>query len=181
MNTQKIYSIIITAMLLVGCGNLPNQQSTITDKWSFKGKLSLRQAQHAQMMSISWEQVAEHSHIFLSNPLASQSLIIDGVPGEYVLTDQDGNTQRVQQIEDLQYGGVPIPFGELKYWVKAKPAPNLPAEAIVYSKHGKIQAFKQVGWQINIQEYGDSGHNVPKKIVLTQDDMVIKLVIGAWG
>lgn len=191
-------SVLIVCSLVCGCTTFVSPHSetaspptnwrehtqTLNEikNWHLSGSISIQHNGKATPASFQWQQNQKDYAITLLGPLGIGRVQIDGTPS--LITFQQPNkpllsAKTPERLMQHQLGWY-IPISELYYWVRGLPAPNTPHRKLFDSQH-QLARLQQAGWEIQYLSY-HSVHNIllPQKMVLTQDQLRIKLVIRAW-
>jgi outer membrane lipoprotein LolB len=114
--------------------------------------------------------------IKLSGPLGQRAAVIR-LTGAFVSIDHgDGKLESSEEPEEFvnQQLGVYVPLVSLRYW-----AFGLPESTHAYME--TIDGFSQAGWLISYKQMQIvSGQSLPRKIVASNSDVKLKLVIDQW-
>ena len=156
----------------------------VTD-WRLEGKLGFRAPAESGSAYLTWGQAAEHFSIRVQGPLGQGSAAIDGAPGNVMLS-HEGEEFRGENAEQLlaQQLGWQLPVSDLRYWVRALPAPDRAARAnIERDERGLLLRQSQDDW---VLEYGQyqwvQGHALPGRIKAQSASRGVRLnlVIKQW-
>lgn len=198
---NRIITGVFMALLISACtttqkietplsDNIPNnwvQQKQTLDAikhWSITGKLGVRSPKSSESAVINqWEQ---HNNLFSIN-LSSAFLglgatQIEGSPSEIIL-QQSGETplysDEPERLIWEQTGWV-LPLANLPFWIKGMPAPHS-ENHLKFNQLGQLSHITQDDWQISYSRYQKSDQvQLPAKIKLQQDDILITLIIKSW-
>ncbi len=108
----------------------------------------------------------------------SRLLTIDLHADQVTYTDNRGKTYQADSAEILlkQNTGWQIPVNNLRYWIRALPAPHMRSEKVYNSQHQLI-SLQQQGWKIDYLRY--QGH-LPSLIQLTRPEINLRIVINQF-
>ena len=166
---------------------LMQNEATVSAKtissWDISGAMAARNQKKGWSASLHWaQQGPSQYHIRLSGPLGGGTVLIDKQGG--VVTYADGPKRASSHnADDLlqQQTGIRLPVQNLYYWVRGLPAPGS-VEAAQYDEHHNLIALSQAGYKIYYTNYSSIDHiNLPGKINLQGNGVVIKLVIKRWN
>lgn len=153
--------------------------------WQMKGRVAVKSAQDSWSASLSWQQQAEAFDIRFSSMLGQRlaQLKGDGLAAMlYLPDDRVLSAANVSELLDEELGWS-VPMDGLRYWLVGLPAPALASEKLNKGLDtlGRLQWLEQAGWRIEYQRYRSAGaFEVPKKMVLTRNDLRVRFVIDRW-
>lgn len=162
--------IICSAIFLSACVksiNITSPQARLNyltnmQTWQAKGRVAIRDQSEGHVASIIWQQKYEEYDIFLTNPLASQSLHVTP-----------------ENIQDTYLFDLPITH--LQFWVKGLPSPHASVENAEYDKENKLISLQQEGWHIKYVSYSAYPPiMLPTSINADKNEINIKLIINCW-
>lgn len=171
LSSCKLVPIIACILLLCACQQQPSNLHTLTTPqnsaeyllttphWQFKGRVAFQDREQCHFASITWQQHDADYDIFISNPLAAQSLHLTpaNIHSSF-LTD--------------------LPTEQLRYWLHGLPCPEIPIETAIFDQQNQLIILKQAGWSIHYPSYAPfQSITLPQKIIATKDDIRIKLNI----
>lgn len=189
---HRSFVIVCLALLVAGCSLLPQQEPlppTLAKQeqlkhWQVSGKVGIRTAEDAGSAYLRWQQQKDHYQIRLHGPLGQGALDIEGTPKKVVARSQKFGEISAPTPEQLFYEhfGWWMPLSDLKTWIRGLPTPQRHImKTVEYDEQGLIKQFQQRGWHIEYRSYQDvDGVTLPRKIVLTQQDITITLVLKEW-
>lgn len=191
--TNLIIATII-ALLLSGCQSFQtkpvnltskqqNQQLTQTHNWQAKGKISLQFKDERQNASFTWNQKENDFTVHLFGPLGQGSILLRQSQGLASLESSGHGKKEAQTPEQLMQDtlGWQVPISNLQHWIKGTPLQEINTSEQRMDKQGFITAFKQQGWQIKyLKRQRNNGWLLPKRIVITQDNMRLVIIVKDW-
>jgi len=150
------------------------------DEWFLDGRISLTGKNESWSANIVWRHYVEigekKDRIELSGPLGQRALLIqltdtkvsvDRGKGD-VLWSDNPSSFITQQL------GVFVPVEFLRYWVVGSASPKQESKVIT-------NGFMQAGWQIEYQQMQNvRSHIMPRKIVITGEQIRLKLIVDEW-
>ncbi len=162
--------IICSAIFLSACVkniNVTSPQARLNylnnmQKWQAKGRVAIRSESEGHVASIVWQQNDADYDIFLTNPLASQSLHVtpETIQDSYLLD---------------------LPINHLRYWVKGMPSPHAEIAEAEYDQQHKLISLQQEGWHIKYISYSAYPPiMLPTSINADKNEINIKLIINCW-
>ena len=156
--------------------------------WQMKGRVAVKSAEDSWSASLSWQQQAETFDISFSSMLGQRMVQLKGDELSASLYLPDDRVLSAANVSDLLDDelGWSVPMEGLRYWLVGLPAPE-PEQAIApelnkgLDELGRLQWLEQSGWRIEYQRYRPAGIlEVPKKMVLTRDELRVRFVIDRW-
>jgi len=160
--------------------------------WQMNGRVAVKSSEDSWSASLSWQQQAESFDISFSSMLGQRMAQLKGDELSASLYLPDDRVLSAANVSDLLDDelGWSVPMDGLRYWLVGLPAPELesgPALAAApqlnkgLDEWGRLQWLEQSGWRIEYQRYRPAGTlEVPKKMVLTRDDLRVRFVIDRW-
>jgi outer membrane lipoprotein LolB len=188
---KPFFLILIFIGLLSGCAHQTaapvimdrqhyQQQLSQLHAWQLDGKIGVRHADKVDSAAVHWEQDKTRFDIFLSGPLGAGATRLTGTPESLVMFDNDGEHSTTSNLQQLiqQRLGWTFPVEQLPQWVLG--ATDNPRAK--FNPDHTLAGFEQDGWDIQYLSYQATGKFLlPEKIVLTQDDLRVTLVIKSWN
>ena len=195
---KPIFSALIIIFVLGGCATL---ESTTDVEWkahqrrllsletySASGKLAYISPEQRQSLNFQWSLSTSELNLRLTTFLGQTALnMISDVNMARVET-YDDHIYQAETAEELitQLTGLNIPVNPLKKWLIGLPAdvdnytlnPTNTLASLTKMVDGKL-------WQVDYLSYQDVSYNqlfipLPSKVLLTQGDTSIKLIISKW-
>ncbi len=174
---NKLFLLVIV-LFLSGCATIRPVSQTQTPNWVLRGKIGVKTTEQTGSASLYWQQQGDIYHIRLFGPLGIGAVELNGKPGQVIYTDNHGKNYQADSAEILlkQNTGWQIPVNNLRYWIRALPAPYAPSEKS-YDSHRQLVLLQQQGWKIDYLRY--QGH-VPSLIQLTRPKINLRIVINQF-
>lgn len=158
-------------------------QLSALDGWEMGGRIAVKNSADSWSASLRWQQQAEAFDISFSSMLGQRiaQLKGDGFSASLYLPDDQVRTAAdISDLLDVELGWH-VPMDGLRYWVVGLPMPGVELRKKLDAS-GRLQWLTQAGWQIEYQLYRADGElDLPKKLVLTRDDLRVRLVIDRWA
>ncbi len=202
LNSVRLLALLL-AVLLSGCAIQPStpllddearerlwdsrhlQLSELTG-WQMTGRVAVKSVQDSWSASLSWQQQAETFDIRFSSMLGQRLAQLKGdtlVSSLYLPDERVISAANVSDLLDEELGWS-VPMDGLRYWLVGLPAPALVSPEKLkmgLDELGRLQWLEQAGWRIEYQRYRTAGAlDVPKKMVLTRNDLRVRFVIDRW-
>ncbi len=196
----RVLPVLLSLMLLAGCAVRPpapalddvvleqmwashRAQLSALDGWEMGGRIAVKNSAESWSASLRWQQQAESFDLSFSSMLGQRiaQLKGDGFSASLYLPDDQVRTAAdISALLDVELGWH-VPMEGLRYWVVGLPMPGVELRKKLDAS-GRLQRLTQAGWQIEYQHYRNDGSlDMPKKIVLTREDLRVRLVIDHWS
>lgn len=164
-------------------GDWRTQQSSLEalDTWTAAGKVGIRTPDDSQSANLDWTQRADQYRISVSGPWGTGRNTLKGNGRQVTLTNGDGTFQAPTPEELMaQQMGWSLPLSSLVYWVRGLPDPRSPHRTSE-DDVGFPATMDQAGWHIDYRDWSQAdGLWLPRRIVMTYDDLRTTLVINRW-
>ena len=158
------------------------QQLHKVTHWQLNGAIAIKTPRQGQTASIVWQQYqAQHYQIDLFGPLGVGHLILKGNTGQVTL-NTNGQQYQSATAEELMQKilGWHVPVSNLYFWIRGLPAPHLKSH-LSFDMYHHLAILRQQGWQIHYRQYtAINGIDLPSKLILQQQNMIIKFIISHW-
>ena len=152
------------------------------DDFEFSGRIGVRAGDDGFNGRLRWSQDADDFSATVGGPLGIGTVRIEGDGEAVALTDKDGVTTVLADVEpDLYFRyGWTIPVESLRYWALGIPDPRAPAET-AFNESGELQNLSQRGWTVTISRYDDAGgQSMPSRLKAENAGTTVRLVIDRW-
>lgn len=153
-----------------------------TDEWEIAGRIGVRTADDGFNGKLRWRQDGDRFTATVGGPLGIGTVRIEGDGDEVILTDNDGQRTRLDDVEqDLYFRyGWTIPVASLRYWVLGIPDPTVPAET-EFNAAGQLARLAQRGWDVTITHYRQAaGAELPFRLSAANGETRVRIVIDDW-
>ena len=172
----RLFAVLLVAFALTGCVTQtsdPNSQLESLSTWQLRGKMGIRSDGGNANLSFIWNESPGQYDISLKGALGVVLATVTGNGRQVMLTLPDGRFYRSDQVENLieDHVGYRLPVSLLRYWVRGLPDPD-------YAVQRSEEGFSQQGWQVTFQQFSAAG---PRKILIEQDDIRVKLAALEWA
>jgi len=170
------------ALVLSGCASVitpPSHQRVIpTQNWLLQGKIGVKTPEQTGSASVYWQQQGDIYHIRFFGPLGIGAIELNGKPDQVTYTDNYGKIYQSDSAEMLlkQNTGWQIPVNNLKYWIRALPAPQMISKKTYDSQH-QLVSLEQQGWKIDYLRYQN---HLPSLIQLARPEINLRIVINQF-
>lgn len=160
----------------------PVSSATSLSSWELSGAIAAKNSKKGWTASINWlQQGANHYQIRLFGPLGGGTVIIEKKGA--IISYRDGSkritSNNASQLLQKQTG-TQLPVANLYYWVRGIPAPSA-VSATHYDNQHHLISFHQAGFEVDYPAFTMvNGMNLPSKIRLEGQGVLIKLVIKQW-
>ena len=154
------------------------------DQWDIQARAVVRLQGEAYNLGIQWREHQGERLILLQAPFGQGVIRLEAAPGQqYRLSLPDGRVLRDHSPEALLESviGWSIPVSGLHYWIRGIPSPGKPYSHRLNDADNARQ-IKQDQWTIEYKDYfaPDQGLALPRRIELTYDQILIRMVIERW-
>jgi outer membrane lipoprotein LolB len=188
------------ALLLAACGTTSNvtapanadfelhrQAILAAQDWQLSGRLSVRQNNDSERVSLNWKQNAEDFDITLWGTLGLGSTRIFG--SDQGLTIEKPNEAPVQlsglDALSREYLVFDFPAAYLLYWVRGVPVPQLPASQVL-DGNNLLSTLSQRdpsgrNWDLSFDRYRTANAlNLPGRIRVTSGNIQLIFLVDDW-
>ncbi|MEO1203982.1 MAG: lipoprotein insertase outer membrane protein LolB, partial [Pseudomonadota bacterium] len=152
------------------------------DAYEFNGRIGVKTGEDGFNGKLRYAQAADDFSATVGGPLGIGTVRIEGNGDAVRLTDKDGITTELADVEiDLyvRYGWT-IPVESLRYWALGIPDPGTPAET-VFADSGELRELSQGGWTVTISRYAEAaGQSMPSRLKAENAGTSVRLVIDRW-
>ncbi|MDZ7669571.1 MAG: lipoprotein insertase outer membrane protein LolB [Gammaproteobacteria bacterium] len=172
-----------------GCASLP-AEGPAQDGFDLRGKLGIVQADESFSARFLWRQQAAAFRIDLWGPLGQGRLQLAGDQHTLELRDSDGSVISSGPSEAVmnRHLGWSLPLAVLPHWVRGRPAPNGSVAGRVKDAAGRLTAFRQLGWQVELERYqrlsdaagDDQPVYLPHRVTARRGEYRVRLAISEW-
>jgi outer membrane lipoprotein LolB len=183
--------------LLAGCVALPRHEPT-EGGFVLRGNLGIVQEQESFSARFYWRQNGGNFLIDLWGPLGQGRVALEGNERRLELREGDGTvlSEGPPDLVMRQHLGWSLPLSVLPEWVQGRPADGLPVRDAQYDDAGRLTAFSQLDWRVELERYqrvgigGDEavsdlngpqpGSFLPHRVTATRDRYRVRLAVSAW-
>lgn len=198
--SNRLYLLpLLAVVLLGGCAMQPSQPTpdaaaldrlwasrhaelSGVDVWTMSGRVAVKNANDSWSASLQWQQQAEAFDIRFSSMLGQRiaQLTGDDLGAALHLPEREVvSAANLSELLDSELGWQ-LPIDGLRFWVVGLPTPQLEMNRELDAQ-GRLKWLEQAGWRIVYSRYLSSGSlEIPKKLVITRDDLRIRLVVDRW-
>jgi len=182
----KCVVVLLSVLMLLACSPEKIKEEPYSKKpkealyglntWAFVGRLALKSKTESWQASIGWQHSIDEENIKLSGPLGQGAMSIRLANNQVFIDRGDGEIISSNHPEQFIYQqiGMVVPVCSLKYWVLGLPEPNL-------SSITTANGFEQAEWIIEYEQIQVvNGYKIPRKIIATNEELKLKLVIDQW-
>ena len=152
------------------------------DDWEFHGRIGVVAGDDGFSGGVRWAQRRDAFNVTVSGPLGVGTVRLEGQPQTVVLTDKDGVSTTLEDVEAELYAryGWTIPVQSLRYWVLGIPDPGTPADTEL-DDSGRLAYLEQGGWSVAVTRYGEGGgQSMPTRLTAESGQTRVRLVIHNW-
>jgi outer membrane lipoprotein LolB len=146
--------------------------------WTLEGRAAVAAGTQGWQASLDWRQSAGSSELHLSGPLGIGAQVIKQTPNGLSINGAAPSAAALTQLQDRL--GFELPIDDLRYWLLGVPDPNDTFD-LQRNDQDRAQHLIQAGWSIDYDRYMTaSGDVLPAHIVLTRDDVRVRIVVDHW-
>lgn len=157
-------------------------------QWSFQGRVAITKGRNGGSGRIDWAQQQRQYQVELSAPVTRQSWRLTGDSHHEAgrLEGLEGGPREGEDAQQLllEATGWEIPVNLLPDWVRGRVAVDAEApEQVGYDADGRLQALRQMGWEIQFQEWyapSDGRPALPRRIEARNGDAKVRLLLDQW-
>ncbi len=192
----RLGALLVSLLLIAGCVtkrgvDLPDisewdMRTSVLgqlDEFEFSGRIGVTTGDDGFNGRLRWYQDEEAFRATVGGPLGIGTVRIEGDGPNVELTDNDGETTRLVDVEtDLYYRyGWTIPVESLRFWALGIPDPRAPATT-EFGEEGELVSLEQRGWLVTIGRYREAGggQQMPSRLTATNESTKVRLVIDRW-
>lgn len=178
-----MWRVLLMGLLLAGCAGLKTPP-VLPDGFSASGRVSIRAGSDSHYANFGWQAEPQSDRLSFGNPLGQTLAELEihyrnSQPVYAVLRDENGKAQ-VGEPEALLFEstGMRLPVTGLRWWLQGLPAPGV-ADTRMTEEGVRIE---QDGWQILASDFSETSPvpRGPRRIVLTRDEVAVRIVISEW-
>ncbi|MFC6839998.1 lipoprotein insertase outer membrane protein LolB [Xanthomonas theicola] len=156
--------------------------------WSFQGRVAITKGRNGGSGRIDWKQRQRQYQVELSAPVTRQSWRLTGDSHREGgrLEGLEGGPREGQDAQRLllEATGWEIPVNLLPDWVRGQVAADAATpEQVGYDAEGRLQTLRQMGWEIQFQEWyppSDGRPALPRRIEARSGDAKVRLLLDQW-
>ena len=159
-----------------GYSRLARQSLYALEPWSINGRLALTAPNDSWSATIVWHHQPESDQIKLSGPLGQGAVAVHLTANRVTIDRGNGQIETSPNPEQFinQQLGLFVPIRSLRFWVIGLPKPG-------ESYQDTVDGFVQGGWLVDYpQMLMVKGQSMPRKIVVSNNRVKLKLVIDQW-
>jgi outer membrane lipoprotein LolB len=146
--------------------------------WTLEGRAAVAAGTQGWQASLDWRQSAGSSELHLAGPLGFGAQVIKQTPNGLSINGAAPSAATLAQLQDRL--GFELPIDALRYWLLGVPDPNDTFD-LQRNDQDRAQHLVQAGWSIDYDRYmAASGDVLPAHIVLTRDDVRVRIVVDHW-
>jgi outer membrane lipoprotein LolB len=148
------------------------------NSWMLDGRAAVAAGTQGWQASLDWRQSDASSELHLAGPLGIGAQAITQTPSGISINGAAPNDAALSQLQDRL--GFALPIDELRFWLLGVPDPSSTFE-LTRNDQDRAQHLSQSGWSIDYDHYVAAGGDVlPGHIVLTRDDVRVRIVVDHW-
>jgi outer membrane lipoprotein LolB len=199
MKSTRLFLSFSFAVIVAGCSTLPKPEIShnsvsqtlylahlrdisAIDQFTIKGRIGVQAEGKGFSGGLTWLHNKVNDDITLYSPLGGQVASIKKTADNVTLEVAKGNSITATDAETLTQStlGWQLPLAGLADWSLGRPSSSQ-IIASTWDEQGHLSTLKQDGWDIQYQNYAEqNGHFLPRKIVLRNDKVNLKLLVENW-
>lgn len=183
---RRAAAALLLALILAGCAATPPvspapQVGPPASDWTLQGRIGIKTDEESLSGQIHWQHRPDSDEVLLTSPLGQGVARIERNAAGVTLEVPNRPARHAPDAESLtrEALGYGLPVSGLTWWVQARPAPDSTFEA-TRDTAGRIEQLRQDGWVIEYLQYSTDAPQHPRKLVLTREGLVIRLVTDEW-
>ena len=171
--------------LMAACATSSTPPASVDTKldvnWTLQGRIALKSGEQNLSGQLQWLRQSGHDELLLASPLGQGVARIMRDTDGVVLEIPNEPPRRAPDAESLTHDvlGYPLPLSGLAYWIQARPDPGRPYKQ-TSDATGRLSQLKQDGWVIDYLQYLPDQPARPRKLVVSREDIEIRLVVDTW-
>ena len=175
------------ALGVAGCAStsvLPLRTSTsaFDESFAIDGRLSARRGGEVVALAFAWTHWVTRDEFVVTTPigLAVAELSSDALTRRVEVRTADGRRDEASDWATLteRVVGFPLPVGGLAWWAQGVPRADAP-HSVERDGAGRANVLRQDGCEI-VYSYADDSALRSSRLVLTCNDVEIRIVIDRW-
>jgi outer membrane lipoprotein LolB len=148
-------------------------------RWTLAGRAAVAVGSQGWQASLNWQQRSLESDVHLAGPLGVGATALKLTPAGLSINGAPAGGADLEQLEDKL--GFDLPIARLRYWLLGVPDPAA-ADEVVRDSQDCAQQLTQDGWNIAYERYAaNDGDVLPTRLVLTRDDVRVRIVVDHWN
>ncbi len=187
---NRLLLLAFSLTLGSGCATLP-EQAPVAGGFHLLGKLGIVQGGDSVSARFLWRQSPRRFSIDLWGPLGQGRVNLVGSERRIELRRGDGSviSRGPPEAVMVEHLGWSLPLSVLPEWVRGRPAPGLPVNDPQYDAAGRLAAFEQLDWRVELERYqavdggaaeAVEGAELPHRVTASRGAYRIRLVISEW-
>jgi len=187
--------VAAAALFAAGCATVaPYDETKAQNAWAGR-KARLEEINHFSVQAravasgalsgtatLDWHQAPDEFDLRVSGPLGVSAMTMAGNEHEVrVKTKKESFTTDDPEGTLHQKLGWALPISRLRYWALSLPSPNSEFN-VQLDQEGKVETLTQDGWKVEYTDYVSASRlELPRRILLTQGDLKLRVLIDRWS
>ncbi len=184
--SKSLYLVAFLVHLVVGCAS-QERPAVAPGGFELRGKLGVTEPQESFSARFLWRQQGSDFSIDLWGPFGQGRVRLMGNAREMTLLDGDGSVITRGEHEAVMRSnlGWSLPLGVLPDWVQGRPASDLPVQLQTHDDTGRLTAFRQLDWQVELDRFREAGDQrparlLPYRVTAQRGAYRVRLAISEW-
>ncbi|MGH8686168.1 MAG: lipoprotein insertase outer membrane protein LolB [Burkholderiales bacterium] len=166
------------ALTAAGCAELSPRAPGEAVEFELTARFAAHYGSDAASGQLAWRHGPGRDEVLISSPFGQGIARVTRLPSHTTLVTSDERHYSAADPETLteQVLGFRLPLKGLADWVRARPAPEAPAQ-VERASDGRLLALEQFGWRVEYQAY-EAGR--PSRLRLSYPGLDLRLAISEW-
>jgi outer membrane lipoprotein LolB len=146
--------------------------------WTLEGRAAVAAGAQGWQASLGWHQSDASSELQLAGPLGIGAQVVKRTPNGISINGAAPSASALSQLQERL--GFSLPIDDLRFWLLGVPNPSSAFE-LQRNDQDRALHLTQSDWNIDYDRYMASGGDLlPAHIVLTRDDVRVRIVVDHW-
>jgi outer membrane lipoprotein LolB len=147
--------------------------------WQLNGRVAVALGTQGWQATLDWRERGGAAELHLAGPLGVGAQVIAQTPSGLSINGAPPSDGALAQLQDKL--GFDLPIEDLRYWLLGIPSPRAQFD-LTRNAQDRAQHLAQSGWSIDYDRYLPvSGDVLPTRIVLTRDQVRVRIVADRWA
>ncbi len=148
------------------------------DSWQLDGRAAVAFGTQGWQATMNWRQGGAFAEVHLAGPFGIGALGLKQGPDGISMNGAPPSDAVMSQLQERL--GFELPLQNLRYWLLGVPDPGAAFE-LSRNDQDRAKSLRQAGWRIDYDRYAPfQGDLLPARLVLSRDDVRVRVVIDHW-